>query len=247
MTSRPRHGRQSRGDRDHHIAAVAHHFLAGDGAPAGHRPGAAVLVAAAAPLPVTAFVAAGAARSAALAAGARWGLLEDPAAVWSAATHLPTDDWVLRLDTREFDRLRHRQHGLCWHLGAVSAEHLDAWAGATGLPGCALPTADRPTHLFWCVAAEDAAALSELGRLARLADLATPGRVDLIVAPRSWPRRPTAAGPMAWPPPATVERLRARATDLVGLPVGVGTVTAGMSGTAAAAVVTDLVRAREDR
>lgn len=229
-------------DRKHHIASVAHHFLAGDGEPNARAPAAAVVVAAAEALPLTAFVAAGAARSAALAGRRRWSVLEDDETIWSAASHLADDGWVQRLAAAGFERLRQAERGLCWHLGGAEDARLDAWAAAADLPGCGLPTAGRSSHLLWCVAAEEAGALASLEPLARLTDLLGPDAVDVVVAPRTWPHRRAAGAAVGVPPAATLRRLRERVGAVGARPARVGCVTAEMSASAAAAVVTDLLR-----
>jgi len=234
------------GDRKHHIASVAHHFLAGGGEPGARAPAAAVVVAAAEPLPLTAFVAAGAARSAALAGRRRWGLLEDDAAVWSAATHLADDGWVHRLPAAGFERLRQPERGLCWHLGGIGDAGLDAWAAVGDLPGCALPTAGRTSRLLWCVAAEAAGQLAALGPLARLVDLLAPATVDVVVAPRTWPHRRAAKGAAGPLVDSALGRLQERAAAVSARPARVGCVTGDMNAPAAAAIVTDLLRRPAD-
>lgn len=226
--------------RRHHIASVAHHFLGGD--PAADAPAVAVVVAAAVPLPVTAFVAASAARTGAIRSGATWGLLEDAGAPWPVRTHLAGDERVRPLVAGGFQRRDGSGRGLCWHLGPATGDRLDAWSTACRLPGCALPTEGRRVHLLWCVPAETAAALAPLGSLARLAALLGPAMVDLVVAPRGWPHRPTAG---AAPGSRALARLRSRAGGLCGcsVGVGVGVVGPGMGTAAAAALVTDLLHA----
>lgn len=240
--SREGAGPAAPGRRRHHIGAVAHHFLGGaaDGA-AGVLP--AVVVASAESVPISAFVAAGAARTGAIADASRWQLLEDGGCLWSARSHLDRDERVRLVSAAEFDPHAGSERGLCWHLGAAGADRLDAWAATRRLPGCGLPTADRPVHLFWCLPADTAAALSPLAALARLAALVEPGRVDLIVAPRTWPQRDRPG-----PPPATLDdrilaRLRARAADLCERPVRLGVVGPGMGTAAAAALITEFLHA----
>ncbi|MFN2371905.1 MAG: hypothetical protein ABR506_12240 [Candidatus Krumholzibacteriia bacterium] len=219
--------------RRHHIADVAHHFL-GDGAAGAGPSGTAVVVAAAEPLPLTAFVAAGAARAGAIRSGTPWGLLEEGNPAWSARAHLAGDPRIRLLVADGFERHEARDQGLCWHLGPASGDRLDAWTGACRLPGCVLPTVGRPVHLFWCVPADAAAALSPLGLLVRLADLLAPAHVDLVVAPRGWPVRPAtaqAAGDRA------LARLHARSAELCGRPVRLGVVAPGMGTAAAGALV----------
>ncbi len=135
---------------------------------------------------MTAFVAAGAARTGAIADGRCLGACwRRPGTPWSAREHLGGDARVRVLGAADFPQAPTTAGGLCWHLGPVGGDRLDAWAAACRLPGCALPTAGRRSHLFWCVAAETAAALSPLMDLARLAGLVEPARVDLLVAPRA--------------------------------------------------------------
>jgi len=226
----------------HHIASVAHHFL---GEADAARPGAgprAVAVAAAESLPVTAFVAAGAARTGAVAAGAPWGLLEEEGTPWSTREHLGDDARVHLLGAAAFARQAPAAGGLCWHLGPVGGDRLDAWAAACGLPGCGLPTGGLAPHLFWCVAAEAATALAPLTALARLAGLLEPARVDVIVAPRGWPRRGTGGAATAVGD-GVLARLRHRVTEVCGRPVRLGVVAPGMGTAAAAALVTGLLHA----
>ena len=242
MTASRKSDRPAGVGRDHHIAAVAHHFLAGDGSPAGRGPGAAIVVAAAEALPATAFVAAGAARSGALADRTRWRILEEEGLVWSAGSHLPGDERVQLVPEAEFSRLREPERGLCWHLARTEAGQLDAWAAARGLPGCALPTDGRKPHLVWCVATERVAALADLEPLARLAELLEPAQVNVIVSPRAWPRRDAAAGGTGPVDESALVRLRERAAAVGGRRAGLGLVTADMSRAAAAAVITDFLR-----
>ena len=236
-------GPAASGRRRHHIAAVAHHFLGGSGDGAGARELPAVVVAAAEPVPVSAFVAAGAARTGAIADGGRWQLLEDGGCTWSARSHLDNDERVRLVTAAGFPARGEPGGGLCWHLGAANAERLDAWSNARCLPGCALPTAGRPVHLFWCLPAETAAALSPLSALARLAVLVEPERVDLIVAPRNWPQRERRETPAATLDDRLLARLRARAADLSTRPVRLGVVGPGMGTSAAAALITEFLHA----
>ena len=241
--SRDGSGPAAPGRRRHHIGAVAHHFLGGAGDGPEPRVLPAVVVAAAEPVPISAFVAAGAARTGAIADADRWQLLEDAGCAWSARSHLDRDERVRLVAAAEFDPQAGPDGGLCWHLGAAAADSLDAWAVARRLPGCGLPTGDRPVHLFWCVPADTAAALSPLGLLSRLAALLEPGRVDLIVAPRAWPHRDRPG-----PSPATLDdrvlaRLRARAADLCERPVRLGVVGPGMGTAATAALISEFLHA----
>lgn len=237
MSTDPRRG-DAAGRGRHHIASVAHHFLGEPAADAGADPRA-VVVASAESLPVSAFVAAGAARTGAIAAGDPWGMLEEEGIPWSAREHLGDDARVRLLGSAGF--ARHAPAfggGFCWHLGPVGGDRLDAWAAASGLPGCGLPTDGWTPHLFWCVAAEAAAALSPLTALSRLAGLLEPARVDVIVAPRSWPRR---SGGDAAADDRVLARLRRRATEVCGRPTRLGVVTPGMGTAAAAALVTEFL------
>ncbi len=224
--------------RRHHIASVAHHFLSEDDALAAGQPRPrSVVVAAADPLPATAFAAAGAARTGAIADGRRWRLLEDAHAQWSASTHVGQDDRVVIVPSSAFTRTAAPVHGLSWHLGAASPERLDAWAGACSLPGCGLPTAGTRVHLLWCLAAEQAGAMAPLVMLARVAALLEPERLDLLVAPRAWPHHGR-EGSRPEPADADLVRLQRRAATCTGLVPGLGVVRAGMGTAAAAALVT---------
>ncbi len=241
--TRDRAGPAAPGRRRHHIGAVAHHFLGGSDDGAGARALPAVVVAAAEAVPISAFVAAGAARTGAIADGGRWLLLEDGGCTWSARSHLDSDERVRLVTAADFAARGEPARGLCWHLGAANAERLDAWTNARRLPGCTLPTVGRPVHLFWCLPADTAAALSPLAALARLAALVEPECVDLMVAPRSWPQRERRGPPAVTLDDRLLARLRARAADLCERPVRLGVVGPGMGTAAAAALITEFLHA----
>lgn len=231
--------------RRHHIASVAHHFLGEDDQVPGGRPRPrSVVTAAGEALPVSAFAAAAAARTGAIADGRRWRLLEDARTPWSARTHLADDDRVALVAASEFSRTAAPVHGLCWHLGPATGERLDAWSGACGLPGCGLPTAGTRVHLLWCLAGEHAGALAPLGLLARLAALLEPERISLLAAPRTWPHRGR-GGDAGRPTEAELERLEQRAREMCGCPSRVGVIAPSMGTAAAATVVTGFMHGAE--
>lgn len=209
--------KQGRNPRDglpatHHISAVAHHFLAEAGrTPAGDRPELVVAVLSWRPGPLASYAAAGLAaaawrdpRQGEPAAASCAVFLEESAGLeWSAASYLGEhhllpaapvagtpvrrywpwpDDPPVAGGTQE-PPLRLVNLG---HLDEVCLDHLES------LPASLRPAAGalaQARWLVWCLYRQDLTSRRAALALGRLASLARPAGVELLVYPDGWDGR----------------------------------------------------------
>jgi hypothetical protein len=215
--------------RSHHIADIAHHFLA-DERPETEAP--VWVVAASGPWPWSAPAALELARLTVRRTGGGVRVAEDGDVPWSVRGHLGVGDGDLCLaDPRDADA--HGPDPLCWHLGPVAGTRLDDLAAARRAPGSRLPGDGRPRRLVWCVGYEEVDGWAPLLGLGRLNELLEPMGVDLLCMPGRSGRAQGEAPPV----PARLARLAERAGDACARHVAVHLLSVAMSVAARGAVI----------
>lgn len=224
--------------RSHHIADIAHHFLAGmaDDTDAGLP--AVWIVASAGPWPWSASAVLELARLAARDSRRLVHLAEEDDLPWTVRSLLGEGDREVRL-AYPGEPVAHGDGPLCWHLGPTTGDRLEDLAAARRAPGCRLPGDGRKVGLVWCVGYGQADGWTALTALGRLVAVVEPVRVDVICMPERLNR--SGRGDGVSPPGATtLALLQERARDACAREVGVHVLAPHMSAAARGAVMAGL-------
>jgi len=229
-------GRLERAARTHHIADIAHHFLAdGYSSPA---PAPVWIVAGSGPWPWSAPAALELARLTGRESAGPVCLAEDERVPWSVRAHLAAEETGLLVVGAE-DPAAHGSGPLCWHLGPVDSNSLDDLAAARRVPGCRLPGDGRDKVLVWCIGHGEVSREDHLLLLERLSGLLNPQRVEVLCVPENL-RPGDRAGSRPAPSATVVLDLAGRAAEVCALPVAGHLLTGAMSIAARNAVLTSL-------